>query len=554
MPRNILSIGRRTWLQVGRLIIFGLFILLGIVFLGWSRVGETYTTVGSAVILLTILDTLSRRVFKDHKWQVWILFFTDSILAAVLIRMAGGFDGPFTMFFFIHTFVAGIYLGIRGGVIIAVVDSLMIAVLAFITLSGILSVSVTGSSLGKLIETIPSDVSFQYSLLFVMIYAGFLMITGLVTGYLSEHLLFEKGRAEGILRKLREERTISREILESLSDGVLVIDNSGSPISINQSGLEILFLDKNWHETVYNTDIYTMLREYQLSEGMPSVIEISLEDRILECRMGTFLDHYGNAAGALAAVTDITETFELKKQLQEKEKLAAIGRLSSTLAHEIRNPLASMSGAAHVLKMGTLDWKKTDRMTELISSQAKRISEIIEGYLELSRKGNVSYTSPVSLESVIEEALVVAKQGFGWQTEINSYIEGDFIVFGNQSRLVQLLTNIMRNSVEALEDVPDGKIGISLVKSEMSGMVELVVKDNGPGIPDDILDNIFDPFYTTKDEGTGLGLYVARRVARDHKGRMDIETLPGEGAVVRVLIPIAPPDVVATETGGSEHG
>lgn len=541
---------RRTWLQVGRLIVFGLFILFGVLFLGWSRVGILYSAVGVAVIVTVAADVLFRKTLREGEWQLWIVFILDSILASVLIRMAGGFDGPLAALFFIHTFIAGVYLGIRGGVIVALLDSIMIALLAFVTISGVLDYSPTGSSLGKLLNSLPSGVTMQYALLFVMIYAGFLTITGLVSGYLSQHLLLEKGRADGILRQLREARTMSREILESLSDGILVIDNSGVPVSINNAGRRILSMGDNWKEGVINTDIYTMLREFQISAGMPSVIEVSINDGILECRMGTFLDHEGNAAGALVAVTDITETFELKRQLQEQEKLAAIGRLSSTMAHEIRNPLASMSGAAHILKMGTLDWKKTDRMTDLISNQAKRISEIIEGYLELSRNSIVSYSNPVSLEAVAMEAIEVAKQGFGSQTRIESHIEGNFIVFGNQARLVQLLTNIMRNSAEVLKNSPDGRITVSLVNSPVDGMVELSVHDNGPGIPDEVLVQMFDPFFTTKEEGTGLGLFVARKVARDHRGRMDIDSTPGEGTTVRVSIPIAPPDAIAPEAGG----
>ena len=542
---------RRTWLQVGRLIVFGLFTLLGVLFLGWPRVGVLYSTVGAAVIVTVAADIIFRKILWESDWQLWVIFTLDSILASMLIRMAGGFDGPLTAIFFIHTFIAGVYLGIRGGVVIALLDSIMVALLAFVTISGVFDYSPTGSSLGKLLNSLPSRVSFQYALLFVMIYAGFLTITGLVSGYLSQHLLFEKGRADGILRQLREARTMSREILESLSDGILVIDNSGVPVSINNAGRKILSMSDNWEEGVLNTDIYTMLREFQLSEGMPPVIEVSINNEILECRMGTFLDHEGNASGALVAITDITETFELKRQLQEQEKLAAIGRLSSTMAHEIRNPLASMSGAAHILKMGTLDWKKTDRMTDLISDQAKRISEIIEGYLELSRNSIVSYTNPVSLEAVAMEAIEVAKQGFGSQTRIEFQIEGNFIVFGNQARLVQLLTNIMRNSAEVLKNSPDGKITVSLVNSPIDGMVELNVHDNGPGISDEVLVQMFNPFFTTKEEGTGLGLFVARKVARDHRGRMDIDSEPGKGTTVRVSIPIASPDAIAPEAGGN---
>ena len=551
MHKDILTMTRRTWFQVGRVIVFGLFVIFGILFLGWSSVGKVYSVVGSVVILSLFLDFFFRRILREREWQLWVQFILDSILASILIRMAGGFDGPFTAFFFIHTFTAGVFLGIRGGVSIAVLDALMIASMAFISISSLADATPTGSAFERLVHTVPSNISFQYALLFVMIYAGFLTITGLVSGYLSEHLLLEKGRSEGILRQLREARTMSREILESLSDGILVIDNSGYPVSINHSGLKILSLGDNWRESVRNTDIYTMLQEFQLSGGMPPVIELSIDEAILECRMGTFLDHEGNSAGALVAMTDITETFELKRQLQEQEKLAAIGRLSSTMAHEIRNPLASMSGAAHILQMGTLDWKKTDRMTELISHQAKRISEIIEGYLELSRESNVSYTNSVSLAAVVNEAIDVASQGFAGLIDIESHIEGDFIVFGNQARLVQLLTNIMRNSVEAIETLSGGKITVSLARSAEEGMVELSIQDNGSGIPDKVMTQIFAPFFTTKKEGTGLGLFVARKVARDHRGRMDIRSVSGEGTTVRVSIPIAPPDAIAAETGGN---
>ena len=545
------TLTRRAWLQVGRVVVFGLFIVFGIVFLGWESVGPVYAVVGGLVLISAGLDTASRKLRGEHDIQVWVVLFLDSLLLSALVHMAGGFDGPFTAVFFLHTITAGLYLGIRGGVTIAVTDSLMLGLMAWLTISGRFPVPVSGSALESIISTLPSEVSFQYSLLFIVIYAGFLTITGLVSGYLSQHLLLEKGRAEGILRQLRDARTMSREILESLSDGVLVIDNSGVPVSINNAGLEILRLDADWREGVLDTDAYTMLREFQLAGGMPPVVEVSIEDRVVECRMGTFRDNDGNSAGALVAMTDITETFELKRRLQEQEKLAAVGRLSSTLAHEIRNPLASMSGAAHILQMGTLDWRKTDRMTELIGHQARRISEIIEGYLELSRNSTVAYSNPVSLEAVVREAVEVARQGFGAQTRIDSVIEGNFIVFGNQARLVQMLTNVMRNSAEVLESEPEGNITVTLARSSLDDMVELSINDNGPGIPEEVRLQMFDPFFTTKKEGTGLGLFVARKVARDHRGRMDIESEPTLGTTVRIILPIAPPDTVAAETGWS---
>ncbi len=534
---------------MGRLIVFGGMVVLGIIFLSWERVGRVYLAVGVAVVVTVLLERLYRSLHPGRDWMTWAIFVMDSLLAAALVQMAGGFDGPFAILFFVHTFAAGAFLGVRGGVTIAIVDSLVIAGLGVVTVFG--WTTAIGSPIGKLLDTMTTEVSIQYVSLLVMIDAGFLMIAGLVAGYLAEHLSFEKGRVEIALRELSETRALSREVLESLSDGVLVIDVDGRPMSLNRAGREMLGLGQGWREEAADTDVYTLLREFMTTGGMQPVVDISHEERVLECRMSMLRDETGSTAGALVSFTDITETIELKERLQEQEKLAVVGRLSSTLAHEIRNPLASMNGAAHVLRMGSLDWEKSERMTELISRQARRISEIIEGYLELSRSRKTSYSEPVSLESVVREAVDVARQGFCWQTEIELRLRGSFVIIGSQARLVQLLTNLLRNSTEALDDREDGKIVITLERSDVARFARLGVSDNGPGIRDEVAVRVQDPFFTTKEEGTGLGLYVARRVVDDHNGKMRIDSVPGGGTTVTVELPLAPADVSTGHIGGN---
>jgi len=537
---------------VGRLAVFEPLVVLGIFFMGWESVGRIYLGVGAAVLLTSAAYLFARVRRPGSRADTWILFLLDALISAVVIQMAGGFDGPFAILFFVHTFAAGAYLGVRGGLVAAVLDTLLSAGLAFAGLYGLFRFA--GSPFAKLLETLPDSITTEYALLLILINGGFLLVTGLVSGYLAEHLSFEQGRVAIALNELGRTRAVSREILESLSDGVLVIDRSGLPLSMNRAGIELLGLGPDWRETVAETEVFTMLREFQRSPGIGPVLEIGLGERIVECRMGMLRDNSGNPAGALAALTDITETLNLKRKLQEQEKLAVVGRLSSTLAHEIRNPLASMSGAAHVLRIGGLDWEKADRMTLLISRQARRISEIIEGYLELSRSRKIHYSEPVSLESVVAEAIDVAGQGFGWQTRIEPGIEGSFTVLGSQSRLVQLLTNLLRNGAESLGASPDGRVDVVLRAGPEEGVAEILVEDNGPGIPPELMDRISDPFFTTKQEGTGLGLYVARRVAEDHRGRLSIESAPGRGTRVSVLLPLAPADMTVPGAGGASDG
>jgi signal transduction histidine kinase len=543
---------RHTWLAVGRFIVFETLVILGILFMGWDIVGRVYLAVGAMVILTSGVYLFHRSRRPEARWTTWTLFLLDALLAAVVIQMAGGFDGPFAILFFVHTFAAGAYLGVRGGVVAAVLNTLLSAALALVSISGVIKIA--GSPLAKLIDTLPRHLTTEYAILLILINGCFLVVTGLVSGYLSEHIIFEQGRVQIAMNELGRARAMSREILESLSDGVLVIDRSGQPISMNRAGISLLDLGPQWRETVLDTEVYTMLREFQRAADLAPIVEISLDDRVLECRMGVFQDNTGNPAGALAALTDITETLNLKRKLQEQEKLAVVGRLSSTLAHEIRNPLASMSGAAHVLRMGGLEWEKADRMTLLISRQARRISEIIEGYLELSRSRKTLYTDAVPLESVVTEAVEVARQGFGWQTRIELHIDGSFLVLGSQSRLVQLLTNLMRNSAESMNASPEGRVDITLCRGHAEGTAMIKVEDNGPGIAPEIMDRIRDPFFTTKLEGTGLGLYVARRVAEDHRGTLMIESTPGQGTTVSVVLPLAPADMTASRTGGTTDG
>lgn len=544
-----LTRSRHTWFLIGRLIVFGLFAVLGIIFLGW-KYGQVFLLVWVTVILTVVLDIVYRKYNPEREFLTWVLFWTDAVLAGILIQFAGGFDGPLAIIYFLHTFAAGVYLGVKGGVIIALSDTVVISGLAYLTIAGF--VPLPGSALTKVLSTIPAKVSLQYAGLLVMINGGLLLITGLVAGYLSEHLIFQKGRAEVVSKELSDARAMSREILQSLSDGVLVIRADGKPVAVNRAGLEILGLSTaNWKKKISATTVYKQLiRKGTVGKG-GELQNIVVDDTVLLCKFGQFFDAAGEEAGIIIAMTDITETVKLRNMLQQQEKLAVVGRLSSTLAHEIRNPLASMSGAAHILSLGNLDWEKSNRMTKLISRQAKRISEIIEGYLELTRERKTDYTDPVSFQAIISESIEVAKQGFGWQIEIESRIESDYVIFGSQTRLTQLLTNLLRNSTEAILDDASGRIVISLLAKPEHNSIELSVSDNGTGIPEDVLSHLYEPFFTTKDNGTGLGLYVVKRIVDDHGGMLSIENNPDGGTTIRIrFTPV--PGVNIKESGDTE--
>jgi len=396
--------------------------------------------------------------------------------------------------------------------------------------------------LNVLVVSGQKTLTFEYILLRVCLEAALLLTIGLVAGYLSESLITETGKLKKVLQNLADARARSRWIIESLSDGVIVVDNDGRPISINKAALSLLGIGENWEAGLAETRIASCLSSYLQDDQFPPTIEIVLGERIVECRLGRFVDGSGKSSGALAVLTDVTEARNLRGALEERDRLSFIGRLSATMAHEIRNPLASVSGAAQMLSRGGLGVTKTERMTSLIVRQSRRISELIEGYLELSRESRDYEMGAVHLTEVLEDVIENIVHGIGREVDIEFEADDPCVVNGNAGRLNQLATNLIRNAIEAVSGQEDGFVHVTVSRSADGVNAELSIADNGPGIPVELADRIWSPFFTTRQEGTGLGLYVSRKIAEDHRGSIGIERPASGGTRMVLTLPLALPE------------
>lgn len=529
--------GRLTWLQVGRLAVLGSLSVLGILYLDAGSVRTIYTIVAAMAVTTSAGAWLLLQDSPDVRWPYWLTTGLDALLLGLLMHYAGGLDGPLVVFFYLHVAVAGLYLGMAGGISMAVMDMAVLATSGLVALAGP-PPEYTGGTLGFLGQSGLLELSTEYVLLKSFLNGLILASIGLVAGYLSENLIAESGRLQQLLKALRETRVRSREVLESLEDGVLVIGNGGGLVNMNRAFREMLGLSGDADlEELDDTRVYRMLIDYLGSGMFPDNIDLVLDDRIVECRMGHFLDDNGEKAGAIAVLTDVTELRNLKSRLEEREKLAIVGRLASTMAHEIRNPLASMSGAAQVLSSGKLSIDRAGRMSSLIVDQAKRISETIEGYLQLSRRSNPSSFEIISLKPLIERVIDEGLPGTLADIEIRKSLRDGLEVSGSRQRLMQMMQNLLRNAAEATEDVEERIIAVGLGYNPRKGTAEITVEDNGPGFPEGLADSVMRPFVTTKREGTGLGLYVVSKVAEDHSGSILFDASTLGGALVKVSLP-----------------
>jgi len=409
--RQLPGPGRRlNWILVGRLSILGALSAIGIALLGSREVGLAYGLTAAVAIVTTIL---TRGGFAGRRppLSTHALPVIDSLLLGVIVHFAGGMDGPFSIFFFIHALYAGNVLGARGGFYCALLDTLILATSGQLALMGL-----TAQSGGQLFEYFSHEaqtgLAYSYLGLRLFLHACLLISAGLISGFLSERLKSQSGRLLEALDALRTTNARSRDILESLPNGILVIAGSGEPLSANSAARSMLGLGEDWQGDLRKSDIYASISRLSTAGAIPQMVDFVGGQRIIACQAGTFEQGSSERPGMLFVLTDVTELRNLQSQLEEREKLAVIGRLSATMAHEIRNPLASISGAAQVIRSGCSSeaWEK---MTGLIVGQARRASDIIEGYLELARGGSrQAAPEDVRLDLVVHEAVENARRGY----------------------------------------------------------------------------------------------------------------------------------------------
>ncbi len=234
-------------------------------------------------------------------------------------------------------------------------------------------------------------------------------------------------------------------------------------------------------------------------------------------------------------VRDLTETRALQEQLSKAQRLAALGQAVAEITHEIKNPLTLIGGFARRL-LSSSDEKRHRNQLDLIVQEVDRLETLLTELKDIYRpKG--SYYKQVDINDLLTEVWTLTNQDFqkkGVQLEL-LLDESRPLIAGDKKKLKQVLINILKNAQEAIKG--NGKIAIRAAAG--AGRVEVSITDNGPGVPQDILEKIFEPFYTTKKKGTGLGLAVCKKIIEDHDGSsLKITSIAGKGALVTISMPL----------------
>ncbi len=245
----------------------------------------------------------------------------------------------------------------------------------------------------------------------------------------------------------------------------------------------------------------------------------------------------GSLAGRIIAFKDLTEVMKIRREMQAKQRLAAIGEVVARVAHEVRNPLFGITAAAQILAMEIhLNPGQKELMTSLLS-EARRLNHLVDELLDCSKEIKLDVRIFDLLKTVSEsisgnEPFIAEKR----LTVVREFPHAPLMLTADSEKIQQVLLNIMKNAVDA--SLPGGKIVVAVAFGE--GEVSIRVSDCGPGIPVEIIEKVFDVFYTTKKHGTGLGLAISRHIVEAHGGTLLASNNGAGGATFSVVLPLLP--------------
>jgi len=461
----------------------------------------------------------------------------DLGLAASLVYATGTGESVFTFIFSLAIINSAIIGQRRGSLISAGAATLIFALLVILTRFDLLP-SLTDSL---------APLALPDVILTLFVNGAAFFLVAYLASYLAEAKVQADQTAAAHLEDLTRLEEIHRYIVETITSGLITTDSSGRAILVNptserllgRSSREILGhrLDailpqiRGLLEPDRQSFGPTGTRVRELTFTRPDGRAVRLEVVVAPLRS---LEQ--DRPGLLVTFRDLTELRAMEAAVRRSERLAAIGELSAALAHEIRNPLASMSGSIQLLR-GEMEISGDQRrLMDIVLREADRLEALIRDFLAFARPSPPSL-EPVNLSRlVVETADLFRHDGrFKGKLELELDTEVELRAEVDARQITQVLLNLLANGAEAMNG--GGQLTLAL-RDSGNGRAQITVDDQGPGLDPEEASRVFDPFFTTKEHGTGLGLSVVHRIVEAHRGQVLLGARPGGGCRAEVDLPL----------------
>jgi two-component system sensor histidine kinase PilS (NtrC family) len=475
-------------------------------------------------------------------------FIFDTLLVTAIVHITNGPESSFPPLYILVIAAGALLLPLPGGVLIGALAS----ILYFADLIWFHRPTPDEYTqyVDFLVARVPEDMASA------LLQIGLFALVALTTGALGDRLRrtgHALGRVESELRKLQLD---TDDILGAVDTGLVTVDDVGQLVYMNIAAERVLGLQaSNWRsrEIVEELD--------RRAPGLGSVIRRTAKTRVpirrYELRMHTdngerfvgvrttILDRSGSPS-VTAVFQDITDTKHIEELLRRTERLQAVAELGASLAHEIKNPLASIQSAVEQLAGSPLNDDDKQTLRGLVVNESNRLSRLLSEFMEFSRV-EVRRRGPVNMARVISDAIGLVAQHPDAQDGARIEFEPpatDFIVEGDSDLLHRAVFNLVLNAVQHAGS--GGKVQVELERStgrdlpptvRVPAPLRLSVRDSGPGIPEEDVSRVFDPFFTTRQGGTGLGLAMVYRAVEAHRGTILVNGGGGGGAEFTVYLP-----------------
>jgi two-component system sensor histidine kinase PilS (NtrC family) len=463
-------------------------------------------------------------LFFEEALKYWastaFLFLFESVFITYLIYYTGVNQSIFLFLYLVNIILAGFVFRRRGALVLATWTSILFSLLM------IVGPEIKGQTL-----------YFAVALNNLAFFA-----VAALSGFLSEQINFMGSALQRQGRDLRALRNLNSLIIDNIATGLITIDETGTILVANRAAMEILdpipsvLIGRKIQEVAPN--LMERVKQTRAETGSfdHSYVEPGGERLNLEIKVSALPTDNG-ITGFILTFQDLTKVRRLEFQMRQSEKMAAVGQLAAGIAHEIRNPLASISGSIQMLG-GSFTGRQEDeqKLMAIVLREIDRLNNLITEFLDFVRPDTLR-DDPVDLNALLREVCEMIKLNKNLRIDVRQSLDlkAEAVIAGHRDKLKQAFLNIIINAYQAMNESKDAVIEIRT--GDIDSKVIVKIRDHGCGIDEVGLRKIFEPFHTTKPKGTGLGLAVTHKIIESHGGRVFVESTKGKGTEFTLEFP-----------------
>ena len=477
---------------------------------------------------LTLVWALTLRFVDRHPWLVDVQVACDALIVSAIVYVTGGFGSYFSTLYTLPIIAASMVQSWRGGLVVGVLSSIVYAGLVM-------------SQYETAAEVLPP---WRVAMFTVGLHVfGFLAVAGL-SGYLAEGLRRTGVQLEEASSQLADLQAFNQHVIDSLTSGLATSDTQGRLLTFNRAAAAITGIPANEAVGQRAIDVLQLPGELHVQRceyGFPRAdgrhIAIGIPGAPLMTPRGE--------SGFLFTFQDVTELKKRDREARVQQRLAAVGEMAAGIAHEIRNPLASMAGSIQILRDELPLTEDQSQLMDIVLRESDRLNETIRSFLAFARPQRNAMSN---LD--VRQILTDAARLLGNNAEVTArhavvvQVPPDPVIFrADEAQIRQIVWNLATNGLRAMPDGGTLQLSVrhTVASDTAGGEVVIAVQDEGVGIAPEELDGIFQPFRGGFARGTGLGLSIVHRIATDYGGEVRVASQKGKGTTVEVAMPLAAP-------------